>query len=143
MNNVKAGKGGRRKGKAATKLPEPERLPKLHFLGGDYELDVPAPPEHLSDESKEQWTVLVDEYGFEAQSLLVLMTALESYDRMRQAQEQITMNGMTYLDRFGQTKPRPEIQIERDSRAAYWRGLKELGLNLETIRSGPGRPPGR
>ena len=135
-----AGKRGKKPAKVAISPPEPQA--KLHFLGHDPELDQPAAPGHLSDEAQEQWDALLAEFALTDQSLLVLMTTLESFDRMRQAQGQLAMEGNTYLDRFGQPKAHPATLIERDSRSAYCRGLKDLGLNLEPVRSGPGRPPG-
>jgi phage terminase small subunit len=62
---------------------------------------------------------------------------------MRAAQAAIKEEGATGLDRFGQLKPHPLLPIERDARAAMMAALKQLNLDLEPLRDGPGRPPGR
>jgi hypothetical protein len=47
------------------------------------------------------------------------------------------------VDRYGRTKAHPLIAVERDARAALHRAMRELNLDLEPLRPGPGRPPGR
>ncbi len=70
-----------------------------------------------------------------------LEAALESFDRMRESQRLLAAEGLVVRDRWGQAKPHPAAAIERDSRAAWLRGLAALGLDLEPLRDGPGRPP--
>lgn len=60
----------------------------------------------------------------------LLTAAGEAWDRMGQARAVIAKDGMTYSDRFGCPKARPEIGIERDSRIAYVRIQRELGLDV-------------
>ena len=75
---------------------------------------------------------------------LVLLAAMESYDRMRQAQQAIAAHGLIYLDRYSQPKANPAATIERDSRAAMLGALRHLNLDVElSPHAGPGRPPGR
>ena len=74
--------------------------------------------------------------------LLLLQTALESFDRMRGAQESIATVGATVTDRFGQLRAHPMITVERDARAAMLAALKALNLDLEPLRDGVGRPSG-
>lgn len=84
------------------------------------------------------------EYGIEDQAgLLILQTALESFDRMRLAEAILKKDGMTIMDRFGQPKAHPMTVVERDSRAAMLAALRQLNLDLEPLRDGPGRPGGR
>jgi hypothetical protein len=45
-----------------------------------------------------------------------------------------------YVDRFQQPRARPEISIERDSRIAFARLVRELALDLAPPDE-PGRPP--
>lgn len=105
---------------------------------------TPSAPKQLSTEAKRWWKRLMDEYDITDQAgLLLLQTALESFDRMRSAQAAIATEGQTQIDRFGQAKAHPLLSVERDARAAMIAALKALNLDLEPVRSGPGRPPGR
>jgi P27 family predicted phage terminase small subunit len=100
-------------------------------------------PSHLSPEARRWWRRLQQEYAFDDQGgLLLLQTALESFDRMRAAQAAIKEDGATSLDRFGQLKAHPLLPTERDARAAMMAALRQLNLDLEPLRDGPGRPPG-
>jgi P27 family predicted phage terminase small subunit len=101
-------------------------------------------PDHLSDESKAIWANILAEYIIEdSAGLKILQVALESYDRASKARAAIDKEGMTYSDRFGQTKCHPLLPIERDSRAAFLAGLKALNLDLEPLKNTVGRPPGK
>ena len=102
------------------------------------------PPKNLSREAKILWRKIQDEYAISDEAgLLILATGLEAFDRMRQAQDILKAEGMTTLDRFQQPRPHPAATIERDSRAAMLAALKQLNLDLEPLRDGRGRPPGR
>lgn len=101
-------------------------------------------PKHLSPEARRWWRKLQEEYVIEdAGGLLVLLAGLEAFDAMRNAQKQIAQEGACVVDRFGQPKPHPATVIERDSRAQLLGAIKQLCLDLEPLRPGPGRPPGR
>ena len=63
--------------------------------------------------------------------MLILATALESFDRMRAAQAVIAELGVTVVDRWQQVKPNPATTIERDSRAAMLSALRQLNLDIE------------
>ena len=79
-------------------------------------ISTPKPPAALSREAKNWWREIVTEYGIaDSGGLLLLRTALEALDRMRQAQKAIKKDGATVLDRFEQPKPHPLLTIERDS----------------------------
>lgn len=101
-------------------------------------------PTTLSGEAAGWWKRLITEYGIEDEAgLLLLQTALESFQRMRQAQEVIAEDGPQVKDRFDQLKAHPLLTVERDSRAQMMMALKALNLDLEPLRDGPGRPGGR
>lgn len=104
---------------------------------------LPPPPEHLSEEAAGWWNRFVSGWDMDEAALLILEGALEAFDRMREAQRVIAVESITVKDRFGQVKQHPATLVERDSRAALLRGLKSLGLDLEPINNGPGRPGGR
>jgi P27 family predicted phage terminase small subunit len=69
-----------------------------------------------------------------------LLAACEACDRMTEAREVLDTEGLTYLDRFDQPKPRPEIAVERDSRVAMLRALRELGLDAAAVAEAPRSP---
>ncbi len=100
-------------------------------------------PKTLSPESRGWWRKLTKEYGIDdAGGLLVLRTALEALDRMRDAQAQVREGGAMLEDRWGQKKPHPLLTVERDSRAQMLMALKQLNLDLEPLRDRAGRPSG-
>jgi len=92
---------------------------------------APKPPVHLSPDAKAWWREVVTGYELEPQHLRLLALACEAWDRARQARRILAKRGMTYRDRFGQPRARPEIAIERDSRMAFARLLRELDLEGE------------
>jgi P27 family predicted phage terminase small subunit len=101
-------------------------------------------PAGLSASARAWWRKLMTEYGIaDAGGLLLLQSALEAFDRMRQARDLIAKHGAVTVDRFGQLRPNPATTIERDSRAAMLAALKQLNLDLEPLRDAAGRPPGR
>lgn len=103
----------------------------------------PKPPKHLSAEAKRWWKTIADSFEIEDDAgVLLLQTALESFDRMRQAQRVIAADGIVVLDRFQQPRQHPATLVERDAKNMMLRALK--ALNLDIAPAGlPGRPPGR
>ena len=102
--------------------------------------DLPTPPSHLSDETRDWWERLVQDYDFTAGELKLLRLACEAWDEGQRAREAVEEHGAVYADRFGQPRARPEVAISRDARTAFSRLLREL--NLDAAAAGePGRPP--
>jgi len=103
----------------------------------------PTPPRGLSVAAKRWWREIEAEYGIEdAGGLLVLQSACEAFDRMRQAQAILAAEGLVTRDRFGQAKVHPAAIVERDSRAQMLAAIKQLNLDLEPLKDRPGRPMG-
>jgi hypothetical protein len=98
----------------------------------------PKPPVHLSRKMKVWWQSVVKDYVLEDHHILLLTKAAEAYDRADKAREVLDSQGLTYTDRFGQPCARPECGIERDSRLAFARLLRELNLSESLDDS---RPP--
>jgi P27 family predicted phage terminase small subunit len=103
-----------------------------------------ALPKTLSNEAKRWFRQIVAEYGIDDPGgLLFLQTALESFDRMREAQKTISEQGATFTDRFNQVKSHPALVTERDTKSQMLLALKALNLDIEPLKDGPGRPGGR
>jgi P27 family predicted phage terminase small subunit len=101
-------------------------------------------PKHLSKEGQTLWNKLLNEYSIEDEAgLLILQTAMEAFDRMREAQAIIKVEGLLLPDRFAQMKAHPLTITERDSRSAMMQALKSLNLDLEPLQERAGRPEGR
>jgi P27 family predicted phage terminase small subunit len=99
-------------------------------------------PAGLSAEARRWWRQLVEEYEIEdSGGRLILLTMFEAFDRMRAAQKIISEEGETVKDRFEQLKAHPMVAVERDSRAAFYAGLRALNLDLEPLKA-IGRPGG-
>jgi P27 family predicted phage terminase small subunit len=95
------------------------------------DLKPPKPPRSLSKEAKGIWASVVGEWSLDRAGLLVLGQALESLDRMRQAQRVLAKEGIVCADRFGQPKQHPATIVERDSRAAMLRAFRQLNLDIK------------
>lgn len=91
--------------------------------------DLPTPPEHLSQSSREWWASVLRDYSLEPHHLRLLQAAAESWDRFQQARETIARDGLTVPTADGGLKAHPCVAIERDSRLAFARLLRELDLD--------------
>jgi len=101
------------------------------------------PPNHLDAEAKKMWKDLVNEYGIDDSAGLGLLTvALESFTRMRQAQRILAKEGLSITVK-GESVAHPMLKVEKDSRAHFYQGIKMMNFDLEPLKTGIGRPPGR
>ncbi len=98
-------------------------------------------PKHLNRATKKWFREVVAEWNLEEHHVRILIGACEAFDRGVQAREVIAAEGLTYEDRFGAPRARPEVAIERDSRIAFLRAVRELDLDKEPPTQ-PGRPRG-
>lgn len=94
-------------------------------------------PEHLRPDTRKFYESVAGDYVLDVHHLKLLLLACESLDRCIEAREALAKHGTVFADRFGQPHARPEIGIERDSRLAFSRLLRELGLDYEIEN----RPP--
>lgn len=90
----------------------------------------PTAPSHLRKETTEWWSQVINDYDLDAHHVKLLTLAAEAWDRCQQSREAIKRYGMIYKDRFGQPRSRPELAVERDSRLAFARMVRELGLDV-------------
>lgn len=96
-------------------------------------------PKHLRPETRAWFERTVADFILEEHHRRLLQLAAEAWDRGLQAREAIATHGLTFTDRFGGVRVRPEVQIERDSRIGFARLLRELALDVE--EPGESRPP--
>lgn len=94
------------------------------------------PPSHLSKPAATWWREVAAEFAADSHHQHLLTLACEALDRCRAARRAIDKNGLTYTDRFGAPRTRPEVAVERDSRLAFARLLTQLGLDDEVSLDG-------
>jgi P27 family predicted phage terminase small subunit len=102
-----------------------------------------TPPAHLSKEAAAWWAVIVHDYVLVDHHVKILTTATEAWDRCQSARELVEADGVCVTDRFGALKAHPAIAIERDSRVAFLRALRELALDDAPEDPRPPRHGGR
>ena len=96
------------------------------------------PPDHLRPTTGQWFSSVLEEFELDAHHVRLLTLACEAFDRCTQARELLAKNGLVYVAANGDPRTRPEVAIERDSRLAFARLLRELGL--DTAPEVP-RPP--
>jgi len=100
-------------------------------------MPLKAPPD-LSRHSKAWYLETIRRYaGLETVHLRILTLLCRAWDEWEVADQTVRELGQTYQDQHGCPRPRPEVRIARDSRAAVCklvRSLMELGIFL------PGQP---
>ena len=90
---------------------------------------TPKPPAHLAAATRKWFAGVVADYDLDDHHLRLLTLAGESWDRGQQARVILAKEGLTFVDRLGTPRARPEVGIERDSRISFARLLRELGLD--------------
>lgn len=98
------------------------------------------PPKHLRPATRKWFAAVLADFDLEDHHVRLLTLAGEAWDRGQAAREFIDANGMTFTDRFGQPKARPEVAIERDSRIGFARLVRELALDGVDAPEAPRSP---
>lgn len=96
-------------------------------------------PKHLTPKTRAWWRSVTADYELEPHHIRLLTLAAEAWDRCQEAREVLAEEGLIFTDRFGSPRSRPEVGIERDSRLAFARLLRELALDVEPPKDN--RPP--
>jgi len=99
----------------------------------------PKPPKHLRIETRRWWLSVVEDYELEPHHVRLLTMAAEAWDRAVEAREAIAKSGAYMPNRFGEVRPHPALGVERDSRIAFARLVRELALDVN--EPGDPRPP--
>jgi phage terminase small subunit len=96
-------------------------------------------PTHLRKLTQAWWEGVNAEYALEPHHLKLLTLAADSWDRATQAREAIAEHGLTYTDRFGSPRKRPEVSIAEGATIAFARLCRELDLSEDSAPDN--RPP--
>jgi P27 family predicted phage terminase small subunit len=102
---------------------------------------APKPPAYLSDQMKRWWEIVLNDYVLHEHHLRLLESGCSAWDRMMAARQAIQKHGLTFEDERGMVRARPEVAIERDSRIAFARIIRELQLDPIPSPETSTRPP--
>jgi phage terminase small subunit len=99
------------------------------------------PPTHLQPTTRDWFAQVVADYNLDSHHLKLLTLAGESWDRGCQAREAIAKHGLTFTDRFGAPRKRPEVSVAEASTIAFARLCRELDLDENSTPPLAPRPP--
>ena len=86
-------------------------------------------PKHLRAPARRMWDRLRADYNIDdSAGLSLLEAACSAFQRCEDARELVSREGMTTVDRFGQTRQHPAVAIERDARGQMIAALRALKL---------------
>jgi phage terminase small subunit len=105
-----------------------------------HENSTSKPPRYLRSTSRKWWENVVKTYDLEEHHLKLLTAACECLDRADEARLAIDKDGAYFVNRHGERKPHPALQVERDSKALFSRLLRELDLDVD-LPVAASRPP--
>ena len=88
-------------------------------------------PSHLREATQEWFVSVLRDYELEPHHVRLLTLAGEAWDRAQEARETLAVEGSYFTDRFGAPRAHPAVAVERDSRIAFARLLRELDLDAE------------
>lgn len=92
---------------------------------------TPQAPGYLRSSTRRWWEDVVQTWQLESHHIMTLTVACECWDRAQQARQIIAKEGITIATRDG-AKAHPAVAVERDSRLAFLRALRELDLDVST-----------
>jgi hypothetical protein len=100
-----------------------------------------APPRPLGPHGTALWERIQAEYGLrDTGGLEILAHLCAALDRAESLKEAIERDGAVVYSRAGVPKTHPAVKDELGCRAFITRSLERLGLNVEAVKPGPGRP---
>jgi P27 family predicted phage terminase small subunit len=90
---------------------------------------IPIAPRHLRPDTKRWWMSVVSDWELEEHHVRLLTLAAETWDRLQEAREVISKEGLTTSTRDG-VKLHPAVRVENECRIAFARLLRELDLDI-------------
>jgi hypothetical protein len=104
------------------------------------ETNVGSPPRDLGKHGRALWDAVQREYAItDRGGIEILAQVCGAVDVIESLGEAIERDGAIVYGRTG-PKTHPGIKDQTALRALVCRGLERLGLNVETLKPGPGRP---
>jgi hypothetical protein len=101
-----------------------------------------SPPRNLGQHGRKLWDEVQAAYGISDRGGVELLAqACAALDRAETLAAAIATDGAIIYTRTGVPKSHPGCKDELNCRAFVVRTLERLGLNVEAIKPGPGRPP--
>ncbi len=94
---------------------------------------MPHAPKHLHLKTRQWWMEVVKANRLSGPQLHLLTLAAEAWDRSNQARLMLEQEGLIFLDRFGQPRPRPEVAIEKEAKLLFARLIRELQLGGDNL----------
>jgi hypothetical protein len=99
------------------------------------------PPRALGNHGMSLWNRITSEYAIEdAAGREMLTLGCQALDRAESLRALIDRDGEVTVTRNGFAKEHPALRAELASRAFVAKMLLRLGLDVEPMRPGPGRP---
>jgi phage terminase small subunit len=98
---------------------------------------------HLSAEMQAFCRSVTRRWSLNVHHEALLVKAAEAHDRGEQAKTLLSEQGLTTIAKSGEIRPHPAVAIERDSRTAFARLIRELGLSNDVADNRPPRLAGR
>ena len=99
---------------------------------------IPKPPLHLGPNGRRLWRRVQTMYELAPYQLDILEAACTAADRLEEARQAISNDGLI-VGHGSLNGPRahPAVAIERDSRVALLRSLRELALSPDDVVEAP------
>lgn len=90
----------------------------------------PDPPDHLQDVARRFWCDVQTTYAIsDPAGLRLLRLACEALQTAESARQVLEREGLTYLDRFGAPRPRPEARLQTAAMTTFRALVRELRLD--------------
>jgi P27 family predicted phage terminase small subunit len=103
---------------------------------------LPDPPENLKRYGRALWVKVQDQYAIaDVGGAEMLGQACAAADVAEACAAKIKSEGLTVTSASGTTHDHPLLRHELAARAFVVKTLKSLGLHVEPLKRGPGRPP--
>ena len=97
------------------------------------------PPSDLGPAGIAYWKRIVKAWKLDAHQPEILAQACRCLDVIAKAESAMAATGPIVVDRFGQQKPAPSVNVIRDYRGLFARLVRELALSTPDESE---RPPG-